>query len=195
MYNENMSFNQQDSDFLGVKLHSAETFQLSMTGECIDRIFDTKGNLLEERRGHNLVVNSFLELVVNLIKKQSGYTGIQYWAIGSGENSWDSSMPAPNANETQLTAEIGRVPIASNEISFLTPSYEVSPTPTNILQIKHIFTANECNGVWREFGIFGGNAIASLNSGILINKRHHAVITKTSDMVVERTMRFTLNLS
>ena len=66
--------------------------------------------------------------------------------------------------------------------------------PTNILQIKHTFGVNDCNGTWREFGIFGGNATTTANSGLLINKRHHAVITKTDEMTIERTMRFTLSL-
>ena len=67
-------------------------------------------------------------------------------------------------------------------------------TPSNILQVKRVFGEDECNGTWREFGIFGGNATSAANSGIMINKRHHGVITKTSDMTVERVMRFVLNL-
>ena len=66
--------------------------------------------------------------------------------------------------------------------------------PSNILQIRRVFTEIECNGVWREFGIFGGNATETANSGIMINKRHHGVITKTNEMKVERIMRFVLSL-
>ena len=81
-----------------------------------------------------------------------------------------------------------------NDISFLNANYRAVSTPTNILQIKHTFGSADCNGTWREFALFGGNASSAINSGIMINKRHHAIITKTSDMTVERTMRFTLNL-
>ena len=97
-------------------------------------------------------------------------------------------------NATRLTAEIGRVAIPASEITFLDSNYNEVSNPTNIIQIKHTFGVSDCNGTWREFGIFGGNATATTNSGLLINKRHHSVLTKTSEMTVERTMRFTLNL-
>ena len=129
-----------------------------------------------------------------LLKQQSGYTGIQYWAVGSGAPSWDTNMPTPELTATRLTSEIGRVPISADELAFLDQDYRVVSTPTNILQISHTFGADDCNGVWREFGIFGGNATAVLNSGIMVNKRHHSVITKTEEMTIERIMRFTLSL-
>ena len=104
-------------------------------------------------------------------------------------------MPTPDINATQLTAELGRVAIPASEIVFLDSNYDETSTPTNIIQVKHVFGTADCNGVWREFGLFGGNATSNANSGILINKRHHAVLTKTNEMTVERTMRFTLSLA
>ena len=192
--NEKITMNQQDSEKLAMKLIAGDLSGVHMTGHCVDRIFNKNGELIEEIEGHNLVVNSFLNLVMCLLKQQSGYSGIQYWAVGSGASSWDSSLPTPDLTASRLTAELGRVPIATSEITFLSPTYEEVSTPSNIIQIKHTFGTSDCNGVWREFGIFGGNATASPNSGILINKRHHAVITKTEEMVIERTMRFTLSL-
>ena len=192
--NENINMKQQDRETLALKMQAGDLSGVHMTGQIIDRIFDKSGNLVEERVGHNLVVNSFLNLVMCLLKQQSGYSGIQYWAVGSGADSWDSSLPTPELSATRLTAEIGRVPISASELSFLDADYNVVTTPTNILQIKHTFGASDCNGVWREFGIFGGNATGSANSGIMINKRHHAVITKTEELTVERIMRFTLSL-
>ena len=103
-------------------------------------------------------------------------------------------MPNPDINSTKLTAELGRVAIEAGEIKFLNSDYNEVSTPTNILQISHTFGPSDCNGVWREFGIFGGNATTAKDSGIMINKRHHAVITKTEEMTIERIMRFTLNL-
>jgi len=193
MMRENVSMCQQDSENLAVKLLAGDASNVHMTGQITDRIFKN-GVLVEERVGQNLVVNSFLNLVMCLLKQQSGYAGIQYWAVGSGAEAWDNTMPTPDITATRLTAELGRVPISASELSFLNANYEVVSTPTNILQIKHTFGASDCNGVWREFGIFGGNATAVANSGIMINKRHHAVITKTEEMVIERTMRFTLSL-
>lgn len=193
MFNDNTNFKQEDKEIMNLKTMSKDGHNVHMTGEIIDRIHYADGRV-EERVGHNIVVNSFLPLVMSLLKQQSGYKGIQYWAVGSGASSWDSSLPSPDINATKLTAELGRVAITSSEIKFLTSGYEEARTPTNILQITHTFGPSDCNGVWREFGIFGGNATTAKDSGIMINKRHHAVITKTEEMTIERLMRFTLNL-
>lgn len=193
MFNDNTKFKQEDNEMMNLQTLSKEGHQVHMTGEIIDRIHYADGHV-EERVGHNLVVNSFLNLVMCLLKQQNGYKGIQYWAVGSGASSWDASLPNPDISATKLTSELGRVPIAASEIQFLNSNYNVVTTPTNILQISHTFGPTDCNGVWREFGIFGGNATTAANSGIMINKRHHAVITKTEEMTIERIMRFTLNL-
>jgi hypothetical protein len=194
MFNEKTNTMCKDIDNITLALTSGDIHSVRMIGEITDRIFKN-GVFVEERKGHNLVVNSVLKLIMCLLKNQSGYSGIQYWAVGSGASSWDSSMPSPDVNATRLTAEIGRVAIPSSEIVFLDSNNNVSSTPTNIIQITHTFGTADCNGVWREFGIFGGNATATANSGLMINKRHHAVITKTSEMTVERVMRFTLSLA
>ena len=191
---ENVKVCQMDSEMLAMKLAGGDVSSVHMTGQSIDRIYKN-GRLVDEIVGHNLVVNSFLNLVMCLLKQQSGYSGIQYWAVGSGSSSWDSSLPTPSAGDTRLTAEIGRVAISPSEIVFLDSNLNVSSSPTNIIQITHTFGTGDCNGKWREFGIFGGNATATANSGLMINKRNHDVITKTNEMTVERVMRFTLNLS
>ena len=193
MFNDNTNFKQEDKEIMNLKTMSKDSHNVHMTGEIIDRIHYADGHI-EERVGHNLVVNNFLNLVMSLLKQQSGYKGIQYWAVGSGAPSWDGSMPNPDINSTKLTAELGRVAIGAGEIKFLNSDYNEVSTPTNILQISHTFGPSDCNGVWREFGIFGGNATTAKDSGIMINKRHHAVITKTGEMTIERIMRFTLNL-
>lgn len=190
---ENAKVYQKDSENLVLNMGSECLSDVHMTGEITDTIHYKDGRV-EKRVGHNLVVNNFLKLVMSLLKGETGYKGIQYWAVGSGAPSWDNSMPSPSIDSTKLTAELGRVAITAGEIKFLTPEYEVSSVPTNIIQITHTFGPSDCNGVWREFGIFGGNATATKDSGLMINKRHHAIITKTEEMTIERVMRFTLNL-
>lgn len=194
MFTELSNSGAEDRERIALALASNNVTGVKMTGDTLDRIFKN-GKLVDEIEGHNLVVNSFLNLVMCLIRNLSGYSGIQYWAVGSGNASWDNSMPTPELTATRLTTEIGRVAISASEISFLNSSYSEVTSPTNIIQIKHLFGTSDCNGVWREFGIFGGNATTSPNSGIMINKRHHAVLTKTDEMTIERTMRFTLSLT
>ena len=172
-----------------------ETTDLKMRGEIIDKIYDKEGNLIEERKGENLVVTSFLTLIACLMKNEQLYSGIQYWAIGQGNSSWDEVLPSPTLGDTQLVSEIGRVALDPSDITYVDENFDESPIPTNILQIQHTFDENTLNGSWREFGIFGGNATSALGSGIMINHRNHALLVKTSEMVVQRTMRFTLTLA
>ena len=171
-----------------------EPIKFKMTGDIIDKIIYKDGRV-EVIESHNLVVNSFLPLISSLLKRDSNYTGIQYWAIGSGSPSWDETLPSPQSTDTQLTSELGRVAIPLSEMVYLDNHFEESQDPTPILQIKHTFDENTLNGSWREFGIFGGNATSAVNSGYMINHKIHPLISKTSEMVVERTMRFTISLT
>ena len=194
MLKENVNMKQGDTEFLALGTQTDDLSDVHMTGEVIDKIYKN-GVLVDTIVGHNLVVNSFLKLVMLMLKNQNGYKGATYWAIGSGADSWDSTAVSPSAGETRLTNEIGRVSIDPSEIVFLDTNYNVVETPTNIIQITHTFGTSDCNGKWREFGIFGGNATSDANSGFMVNKRHHGIITKTSEMIVERTMRFTINFA
>ena len=194
MFKDDSNLSSKCSEKLALNMSTLCSKNIVMTGQTIDKIFYKDGRV-EEIVGHNLVVDSFTKLVMSLIKNHSGYTGIQYWAIGSGAPFWDSELPNPTKDEIKLTNEIGRVAIDPNNITFVDEDFREVSSPSNILQIVHTFGATDCNGIWREFGIFGGNASSTANSGIMINKRHHAVITKTEDMVIERTIRFTLNLA
>ena len=63
MFNEMSNNHVSDSDVLGLMLTSADSHNIHMTGEIIDRIHYKDGRV-EERKGHNLVVNSFLNLVM-----------------------------------------------------------------------------------------------------------------------------------
>lgn len=193
MFNDGSNVRAKDYDTANVSLSHDDGVSVSMTGHIIDKIYKN-GKLIDVIEGHNIVVNSFTKLAMALIKGESGFSGATYWAVGSGEASWDTSLPDPKASEVLLTNEIGRVALNASDIVFLNNDLSVSNVPTNMLQIKHLFGKNDCNGKWREFGIFGGNATADINSGILIDKKHHAIVTKTSDMTIERTLRFTLNL-
>ena len=97
---------------------------------------------------------------------------------------------------------------ADDGIHFLDDNGQISTTPTNILEIKLTFKENEGlidgeDAPWRCFGIVGGDgASTTLGSGLFMNAKNHAVITKTkpvtnekgeivSGMVVERKIKFT----
>lgn len=172
-----------------------EGTRVTVTGEVTDVITHVDTGEVEVRKGHNIVVNSFSNLVMALMSNKSGFSGITHWAVGSGLSSWDTNPVSPTLSEVKLTSEIGRKALTTDSFTFLTSDGSVSATPTNILKVSVTFDVDECNGTWREFGIFGGNASDSLNSGVMIDKRHHEVLTKNNTMAIERTVIFTLNLA
>ena len=173
-----------------------EKLDLSIGGiRVVDKIINKSTGKIETiDRGHNLIVNDVLILIMRLLKGE--LTGIQYWAVGSGLDSWDNNPVSPLVTETKLTKEIGRKAISSSDLVFVDPiTFEDSPTPTTCLKISSTFYEEECNGTWREFGIFGGNATTVKDSGYMIDKKHHSVLEKTGEMVVERTIYITISFS
>ena len=143
---------------------------------------------------HNLVVTSIIKLISSLLGNKMS-NGIGYWAVGSGNDSWDTNPVDPQLSETLLTNEIGRKAITISNIEFYDNDNNPSVTPTNRLHISITFNEDECNGKWREFGLFGGDgASVTINSGIMIDKKHHNIITKTSDTTIERHIVLTFNL-
>lgn len=165
-----------------------------MDGVFKDTIRYSDGRVVETEWSHNLIVSSALTLLTSLLANRDNTVGMQYWAVGSGFQSWDSSMPNPTSSAKVLTSELGRKALTKDNIRFLDAEGMPVDTPTNKIEVSCFFGTNDCNGVWREFGIFGGNATNEADTGILIDKKHHPLITKTNEMTVERVIIFTLNL-
>lgn len=162
-------------------------------GEYRDIITYSDGTVEVKEWERNIIVNDIGKLVTCLFKNQSGYSGITQWAIGSGVSSWDTTPYQPVPTISGLLNEIGRKSIPSSAIRFVDNNGNETNSITNRIQITLTFTESECNGIWREFAIFGGNATSSRNSGIMINHKVHDVLTKTSNMTIERQIRFTFN--
>lgn len=168
-----------------------ETMEKKFIGEVTDRLIDAKtGELIEERVYNNLVVDSCSTLISGLMK--GALSGIQYFAVGSGSNSWNNaSLPEPANGDTKLLNETFRKQVQATDIKFIDSSNQVSTNPTNRLQVSVTFDESEANGELRELGIFGGNATATRNSGYMLNRKIHALIYKTNGMKLERIIRFT----
>ena len=161
----------------------------------VDTITNVKTGKVEViERGHNLVVSKVLPLIMGMLK--GSLAGIQYFAVGSGSSSWDSTPVNPTLNEVKLTNEIGRKAITSNDIKYVNPNtFEESDVPTNCIMVHCEFYESDCIGAWREFGIFGGNATTEKDSGYMIDKKHHALVNKTSEMVIDRKIFLTISFS
>ena len=144
----------------------------------------------ETRNYVNTVVDDCSRLIASLMKGQAGHKGIAYWAVGSGAGTWDNANPpAPAVGDTKLVNETFRKAIQPSDIVFLDVNDNVTALVTNKLQIKVSFLEAEANGELREFGLYGGEATATKGSGIMINRKTHGLIYKTSGMQLERTIR------
>ena len=138
----------------------------------------------------NTVVDDCSRLIASLMKGQAGYKGIAYWAVGAGAGTWDNNNPPePKVGDTKLLNETFRKAIKASDITFLDSNDKSTTSVTNKLQISVTFTEEEANGELREFGLFGGNATGTKDSGIMINRKTHGLIYKTSGMRLERIIR------
>ena len=144
----------------------------------------------EVREYYNLVVDDCSRLIASLMKRQNGFQGITYWAVGSGNSSWNNqNPPSPIESDTKLLNETFRKVVTLDDIKFLDVNNNPTANVTNRLEIKVTFLEGEANGELREFGLFGGNATGTKDSGIMINRKTHGLIFKTSGMQLERTIR------
>lgn len=172
----------------------------SITGDYRDIITHADGTITKTPWQHNLVVSSITKLIAALISGNMT-SGTLYWAIGSGDPAWDDAegtengVPEPELTETRLTSEIGRKVLQSTNVEFYSVDNEPTEDVTNKLHISVRFNEDECNGDWREFGLFGGDdATVMMNTGIMLDKKHHGIITKTSDTTIERHLILTFNI-
>ena len=169
---------------------NSEGYNLIRHWEVIDTITDVATGKQETRRYFNTVVNTCSNLIACLMKGQAGHSGIQYWAVGSGNPNMSNTSPdTPSVNDTKLQAETFRKAIQPGDIRFLDSSNGVTDTVTNKIQISVTFLESEANGELREFGLFGGTATSAKDSGIMINRKIHPLIYKTSGMRLDRVIR------
>lgn len=130
---------------------------------------------VEIREGHNLIVIGFSKLIAALLKNEAGYVGLQYWAVGEGEgSSWDDlTLEELEAKSTEsLTQLYGEVARAVVSMEFLDASNLPTPLITDKLRIQATF-GTSVSGYLREFGIFGGNATSTINTGLQIDHIAH----------------------
>lgn len=142
--------------------------------------FDRGNGFVVEGEGHNLITDGMRNVLAALLAGQGGYSGVQYWAVGSGDAGADPlSPPAPSPSDTKLAVETGRVPVT---ISFVDDFGEA--TTGNALskhvKIQAVFDKGIATGQNSEFGLFGGNASGTAESGILLNRVTHPLKHKGS---------------
>lgn len=159
-------------------------------GKFRDIIRHNDGRVEVKEWSNNIIVRDMGKLACALLKRDSSYVGISYWAIGSGNVSWDTTPYTPLYSNDSLVNEIGRKIIPVGNIIYLDEFGTPSGTPTNSIQITLLFTNGDVNGDWREFAIYGGDASGTIGSGIMINHKEHPILIKDETRTVERQMIF-----
>lgn len=179
-----------ENEAMTIQNHSAEGYSRPIHWEIEDTLINSDGTIAGKYHHVNTVVDSCSKLIACLMKGQAGQSGIKYWAVGKGDGSWSNDAPpSPTTGDTKLLVETFRKAINPSDIVFLDSSNQPTDTITNKLQITVLFGESEANGELREFGLFGGNATGTANSGFMINRKIHPLIYKTSGMKLERIIR------
>ena len=144
----------------------------------------------------NLIVENLRRLLAALLKGDTLGKPLTHWAVGRGEEDWDSDPnKIPPESERYrwetLKNEVGRKPLTEAQVVFLGGTF------TNQLQISMEFTAdditpgeNNQNRRLREFGLFAGGSEGS-GACVLINHRVHPRIDLEEGFTLQRTLRLT----
>jgi len=181
-----------DNAFGGFRLKHKEDLP-RMSGEFWFQLKED-GNLVEERHGHNIIVNGASVLIARLLKDNSEPDGgITYLAVGTGGVGWNlQNPPQPTTTQTALENEIARKAFTTEDVTFIDPSTgDPTTVPTNVVDYTATFAETEAVGPLVEMGLFGGDATDLLDSGTEVNYRTFPVLNKTNSMTLTIIFRIT----
>jgi hypothetical protein len=211
IFEDKMNLKAVDTELSGLSLIDSDVMEPKFKGEIHDTIkfledgvFKITDDIIVEAKagetfempvGYNLVVDDCSRLIAALLKNHTGYTGIKFWEVGSGQSNWsDSAPPTPVSGDKTLNNPLFRKAVQTTDISFIDANSVVTTSVTNRIQVSVTFSSAEANGYLREFGLFGGGTdcvAGTLGSGVMVNRKTHGVIYKTSGMELQRTLRLT----
>lgn len=166
-------------------------------GRWKDRIIYDDGSVEETQWRHNQIQANAPAIIASSLARfsettlGSGYSTINYLAIGEGSVTWDTTPPAQPVSDDMLESEQFRKEIIPASFAFIDPSdmETISSVPTRVLQIQVTIERPEANFTHREFGLFGANATSSVDSGMMFNWIVHGAISKDNSMKIVRTIR------
>jgi len=160
-------------------------------GTFYDEIFiDGRFAYKTEKKENQLQVPALALIMARL--SNYAWDEFTYLAVGQGNAAWDMAPPIQDPAQSILTSELGRKPITS--MKFIDAVGVVSATPTNILEIELRFEDGEATGVWREAGIFGGDATGVIDSGQMYNWMVYDRFEKLPNMTVVRRIQLELTI-
>jgi hypothetical protein len=163
-------------------------------GEYRDVLRDRQGKIFWQREWQpNVVVNGLSNLLAALVMGDSRGQRLMYWAVGSGEDSWDEE-PWPSDEDRRsrvaLYNETGRQEILPAQMTFIDAGGNPQTAIGNRLQIAAEFAVPPFPaGPLREFGLFSGSD--GTNPSILIDHAIHPRIDLQEGFTLQRTLRLT----
>lgn len=143
----------------------------------------------------NLIVQNCSVLMAALMKRHEAMQGILYWAVGKGLPDWDSNNPNRISTISKLYNEVARQAIATEQIIYINDANKPTENPTNRLEVTMEFKGEDIVSSgslsFREFGLFGGDATETKESGFLIDHVIHPRIDMTPGLKLIRKLRLT----
>jgi len=155
----------------------------SIQGHYIDIAHYQDGRSEIIREGHNIVTDSGLGMVVGALGNLRN--GIALWQVGTGDPAWDAAPVEALPDTSGLVAPVFMKPVTVSYWDRENGLY--SPVPTDTIDVRVVFIAEEANGPLREFGLVG-----SAPEHTLFNYVIHEKISKTENFNLERIMRITV---
>ncbi|MFZ5765278.1 MAG: hypothetical protein ACOY4H_06740 [Thermodesulfobacteriota bacterium] len=172
---------------------SLTLMSITIHGYYHDRLLASNRLPIDRGWRPNRIMNGCGVLLASLIRGGGNLTGIIFVAVGEGMKSWDGEAATPNPTATRLASELMRRPLPADSIVFLDEADRPASNPTARLAIEIRLAREDFAGTTpqalREFGLFGGNATAAANSGILLNHVIHPRIDLTAGLTLHRTLR------
>lgn len=162
----------------------------TIRGRYRDTIWQSGRPVFDGDWSHNTIVDSAWPLIAGLLKNQPRWHGIRFWAVGEGRPEWDNAHVGAYPGTERLENEVHRQAIAPEDIVYLDEKGAEAPGPTTQIEICADFAGQD--QILREFGLFGGNASKTRNSGRLINYVIHPRIKLESGATLTRRLRLSL---
>ena len=154
----------------------------TVEGRFIDVAHYIDGRSEIIRDGHNIVTDGGLALIVGALGNLAN--GVTRWQVGVGDPAWDTAPVEASAETTALVAPVFMKPVTVSYWDI--ENNRFSPTPTNAIDVRAVFMAEEANAPLREFGLIGPDPL-----NVLFNYVVHERISKSENFNLERIMRIT----
>lgn len=181
-----------------------EKILMSAKGRWKETITHSDGTVTEGGWSPNQIQNTASDLLAGLLRRAgedpsySGFKGLLYLAVGSGDVSWDVTAPIKDPAQVALQSEYFRKQIIYSDLNFLDPLGAVGAPAVGYVSRKILINvtllSNEANGARREFGLYGGDATLATDSGLIFNWVSHPLSNKTSGETINLSIEILLLL-